>query len=99
MFVAMSTFVVSNGMEQEVNQAFCNRPHQVDDVDGFIRMEVMNPVETPEEFLLITYWQDECCWKNWYHGHTYKDSHKGIPKGLKLDGQRTQIRYYHLFSE
>ena len=99
MFVAMSTFVVSNGMELDVKDAFCNRPHMVDDVDGFIRMEVMNPIDEPEEFLLLTYWQDEACWKQWYHGHSDKDSHKGIPNGLKLDGKRTKIRYYKLFSE
>ncbi|MBL7002562.1 MAG: antibiotic biosynthesis monooxygenase [Gammaproteobacteria bacterium] len=99
MFVAMSTFTVSNGMGMDVKDAFCNRPHMVDDVAGFIRMEVMNPIDDPEEFLLMTYWQDEASWKEWYHGHTYKNAHKGIPKGLKLDGERTKIRYFNVFSE
>ncbi len=99
MFVAMSKFVVSNGMEADVTEAFCQRPHLVDSAEGFIRMEVMNPVESPEEFLLITYWKSEQSWKHWYKGHKYKDSHKGIPKGLKLVGKSTEIRFYNLFSQ
>ncbi len=98
MFVAMSKFVVSNGMEADVREAFMNRPHLVDNANGFIRMEVMTPVEKPEEFVLVTYWQDEASWKLWYKGHTYKTAHKGIPKGLKLVPKSTEISFYHLFS-
>jgi heme-degrading monooxygenase HmoA len=99
MFVASSKFVVANGMEAEVCEAFCNRPHLVDHAPGFVRMEVMNPIEKPEEFLLVTYWQNQESWQQWYKGHTYKDSHKGIPKGLKLVPATTEIKLYNLFSE
>lgn len=97
--MAMSKFVVSNGMESDVRDAFLKRPHLVDDAHGFMRMEVMNPVDKPEEFILVTYWADETSWKQWYKGHTYKAAHKGIPKGLKLMPKSTEISFYHLFSQ
>lgn len=99
MFIARSKFTVSNGMEREVRDSFINRPHLVDDATGYIRMEVMNPVDKPEEFVLVTYWQDEASWKLWYRGHTYKAAHKGIPKGLKLIPKSAEISCYHLICE
>jgi len=98
MFVVMSKFVVANNMEQQVKESFIKRPHLVDDAPGFIRMEVMNPIDTPDEFLLVTYWENQACWKDWYRGHKYKDAHKGIPKGLKLIPKTTEINYFELFA-
>ncbi|MCW8885696.1 MAG: antibiotic biosynthesis monooxygenase [Motiliproteus sp.] len=98
MFVATSTFTVANGMADEVKKAFKNRPGLVDDAPGFVRMEVMTPIEIPEEFLLITYWQDQASWESWYHGHTYKEAHSHIPKGLKLVPSQTKIRYFDLIT-
>ena len=99
MFVAHSRFVVANGMEDEVRKAFRERPHLVDSVSGFIRMEVLSPADRPQEFWLMTYWNDEGSWSDWYHGHRYQDSHQGIPKGLKLIPEETEIRHFHLITE
>ncbi len=99
MFVAMSQFTVSNGMENEVRQSFIDRPKLVDNHVGFIRMEVMSPEEKPQEFMLITYWTDKSSWKEWYRGHSYKEAHSGIPKGLKLVPHETKVNYFNLFCE
>lgn len=84
MFVALSRFVVRNGMEEDVRSAFQERPHLVDDEPGFIRMEVFRPLDHPEEFWLMTWWEDEGSFDTWHKSHKYKDSHAGIPRGLKL---------------
>ncbi len=96
MFVAMSRFTVKNGMEAQVREAFRQRPHYVDSAPGFIRMEVMNPEDKPEEFVLVTHWQDKASWEVWYRGHTYREAHQGIPKGLKLVPQATEISFFNL---
>ena len=95
MFVAMSSFAVANGMEEDVRQAFEHRPHRVDAAPGFVLMDVLSPTETSNEFWLITYWTDEQSYRTWHWGHRYKDSHRGIPKGLKLVRGRTQMRSFH----
>ena len=36
MFMAMSRFVIANGLEEDVRQAFAHRPHLVEEVPGFV---------------------------------------------------------------
>ncbi len=91
-FVALSRFVVANGMAAEVREAFRRRPHRVDAAPGFVRMDVICPLDRPEEFWLLTTWADEASFRAWHHGHSYRDSHRGIPKGLKLLGRETELR-------
>ncbi|HEX7151990.1 MAG TPA: antibiotic biosynthesis monooxygenase family protein [Thermoanaerobaculia bacterium] len=91
-YVSISRFRVRNGMESDVADAFRARPHLVDDTPGFIRMDVVSPAEDDSEFWLITYWADEASFREWHHSHLYRDSHSGIPKGLKLDPAATELR-------
>ena len=93
MFVAMSRFAVANGMAEEVRQAFRTRPHLVDSAPGFLRMEVLTPRDDPDEFWLLTWWSDEESFKTWHGSHLH-ESHRGIPKGLRLLPDRTRIRYF-----
>ena len=94
LFVAISKFAVANGMTQEVKDAFVARPHLVDSAEGFVRLDVLSPVEMPNEIWLLTYWQSEESFRAWHKSHMYRDSHKGIPKGLKLDPNATEIRFF-----
>ena len=94
MFVALSKFAVANGMTEEVKSAFAARPHLVDNAEGFVRMDVISPEDKPDEFWLLTYWSDKESFRTWHKSHMYRDSHKGIPKGLKLDPESTEIRYF-----
>jgi len=91
-YVAISRFRVRNGMEEEVTAAFRERPHLVDGAAGFIRMDVLSPSEDAAEFWLVTYWSDEAAFREWHHSHVYRESHAGIPKGLKLDPSATELR-------
>lgn len=58
-FVALSRFVVANGMKPDVRVA---------------------------------------C-RAWHRGHGYRESHCGIPKGLKLVGRKTCIREFAVVCE
>lgn len=93
-FVALSKFVIANGMTTEVKAAFRTRPHLVDVAPGYLRMDVISPVERPEEIWLITFWTDEASFRAWHRSHLYHDAHKGIPKGLKLVPGQTQVRHF-----
>jgi heme oxygenase (mycobilin-producing) len=97
-YVAISRFKVRNGMEAEVATAFRERPHFVDGATGFVRMDVISPANEPSEFWLITYWNDEQSFKTWHASHLYRDSHDGIPKGLKLDPSATEVRAFRYVS-
>lgn len=93
-YVALSRFRVRNGMSAEVEEAFRARPHMVDDAPGFVRMDVLTPAEDEAEFWLLTYWTDEESYRTWHASHLYRDSHAGIPKGLKLDPAFTELRAF-----
>ena len=95
-FVALSRFTVANGMTAEVKQAFAERPHFVYHAPGFLRMDVISPVDVPEEIWLLTYWTDEASFRVWHRSHLYRDSHKGIPKGLKLVPMSARMQYFEL---
>lgn len=94
LFVALSRFTVANGMEGEVRQAFIDRPRLVEGVPGFVRMEVLNPLDDGREFWLLTWWRDEPSFTAWHRSHLHHESHRGIPKGLKLDPRATRMRYF-----
>ncbi len=93
-FVALSRFVVANDMTEEVKRAFVERPHLVDEAPGYLRMEVLSPLDRPEEIWLVTYWRDEQSFRAWHHSHLYHESHARIPKGLKLVPRSAELRYF-----
>jgi heme oxygenase (mycobilin-producing) len=93
-FVALSRFVIRNEMEESVRLAFIARPHLVDDAPGFVRMEVLSPVDDAREIWLMTFWTDEESFRRWHHSHLYRESHKGIPKGLKLVPKSAELRFF-----
>ncbi len=98
MFLSISRFAVANNHDNAVRDAFHERPHLVDSAKGFIRMEVANPCGNPKEFWLLTWWQDEDCFNVWHRSHAYHESHRGIPKGLKLDPERTEVMKLNVFA-
>ena len=99
MIVALSRFTIANDMSEDVRLAFQNRPHLVDDADGFLGMEVMSPVESPAEVWLVTRWRDEQSYRDWHKGHLYHDSHKGIPKGLKIVRGSAGVQLFEVFAD
>lgn len=94
MFVALSKFEIANGMTGEVKKAFVNRPHLVEQAAGFMRLDVISPLDYPDEIWLITYWTDEESYKTWHRSELHRESHKWIPKGLKLVPRSTQVRFF-----
>ena len=90
-FLALSKFRIRNGLQGEVREAFLRRPHLVDHADGFVRMDVVSPVGDDSEFWLLTWWRDEESFQKWHHSHLYRESHSGIPQGLKLDPSATEL--------
>lgn len=97
-FVVISRFRIANETSREVRDAFRARPHLVDDASGFLGMEVLSPTSDSEEFWLLTRWSSEASYRAWHHGHTYRESHKAMPPGLKLDASRTLIMTFNSFA-
>ena len=99
MIIALSRFTLANDMADEVRAAFRQRPHLVDEVSGFLGMEVMSPIDTPSEIWLVTRWRNEESYRSWHRGHAYHESHRGIPKGLKLVPGSAEVRLFGVFAD
>lgn len=99
MLVALSRFTIANDMSEDVREAFRARPHLVDDVPGFLGMEVMSPVADRAEVWLVTRWSDELSYRTWHRGHLYHGSHGGIPKGLKLVRGSAEVKLFEVFAD
>jgi heme-degrading monooxygenase HmoA len=99
MILALSHFTLAGDMVDDVRAAFLQRPHHVDQAPGFIRMEVVSPLDQPREFWLLTWWQTAADFETWHRSHAFHDSHAGIPKGLKLVPKSTEIRVFELVAE
>ena len=91
MFVALSKFVVANEKADCVKEAFRNPPHSVETAPGFERLDVLSPTENPKEIWLLTYWSHRRAFEEWHKSHLYRESHSGIPKGLKLVSKGTTL--------
>ncbi|MGM0557023.1 MAG: antibiotic biosynthesis monooxygenase family protein [Myxococcota bacterium] len=86
--MAISRFVVQNGMEDEVRAAFENRPRGVESVPAFLGFEVLQSGPT---FILLTRWSDEDAFQAWHRSPKHREAHALIPRGLKLDPAQTQL--------
>lgn len=93
MVLVISRFKVTNGIEQEVRQAFLARPRLVDDAPGFLGMEVFTDAEDSSLFHLVTRWTDLQSYRAWHGSEAHRQSHRGIPKGLKLAPGFTQVTH------
>lgn len=91
MYVVVSQFVIANDKVEEVREAFRNRPHQVENAPGFIRMEVISPIDEPAAVWLMTFWENKNNFETWHRSHRYKESHVGIPARLKLVPGKNRI--------
>jgi heme-degrading monooxygenase HmoA len=91
MILALSRFKVANGMEESVAQAFRDRPRLVEGAEGFLSLEVFTDRSDASIFYLSTRWTSEAAFRQWHSSEAHHASHRGIPKGLKLDPAFTQL--------
>jgi len=92
MIVAMSRFRVLHRREQDVRQAFLNRPGLVDNQAGFLGLEVFQDHSDCAVFYLVTRWSDVSAFHSWHSSQAHRASHGTMPKGLKLDSAFTELR-------
>jgi heme-degrading monooxygenase HmoA len=91
MILALSRFKVANGLEDSVARAFRDRPRLVEDAEGFLGLEVFTDQKDASIFYLSTRWASESAFRRWHQSEAHHVSHRGIPKGLKLDPAFTEL--------
>ena len=72
-------------------RAFRDCPRLVENAEGFLGLEVFRDIRDPSVFYLSTRWTTETFFRQWHASEAHHSSHKGIPKGLRLDASFTEL--------
>jgi signal transduction histidine kinase/heme-degrading monooxygenase HmoA len=89
--LAVSRFRVANGLQEAVAAAFADRPGLVDAWPGFLGLETFTDTTDDAVFYLVTRWSDRAAFHSWHHSPAHRQSHNGMPQGLRLDPSYTQL--------
>jgi diguanylate cyclase (GGDEF)-like protein len=91
MICAISRFRIANGTEAVVAEAFAHRVGLVDAQPGFLGLEVFTDAADSAIFYLATRWTDEASFSAWHKSDAHRESHKAMPRGIKLDKAHTRL--------
>jgi heme-degrading monooxygenase HmoA len=87
MYVVTNRVMVVDAYKEQFEQRFQARAGQVDKQPGFVRMDVMRPVEEGAPFLVMTVWQDEKAFLAWVDSEDFKLAHQNpLPKEAYGEG-------------
>lgn len=93
MYVVTNRVPVAKAYREQFEQRFRQRAGQVDKQPGFVRMEVMRPVDDESPYLVMTLWQDEAAFRSWVDSEDFKLAHQNpLPKEA-YDGQGKMERH------
>ncbi len=78
MIVAVNRIFVKKEFQKEFEERFKNRKKFIEKQKGFIRIEILKPVDG-EDYLVMTYWENKEDFLNWVNSEEFKEAHKDSP--------------------
>jgi heme-degrading monooxygenase HmoA len=78
-FVVVSHLEVADGSQAVLERAFADRLHEVEDHDGFLRLEVWRDTGTPGQYSMVTWWRDVEAFQAYMRSERHHRSHRRIP--------------------
>ena len=81
MYVVANRVPVASGWEEQFEARFRRRAGQVDKQPGFVRMDILRPVDADSPYVVLTSWEDEAAFDNWVGSEDFKRAHQNpLPK-------------------
>ncbi|MBZ0160618.1 antibiotic biosynthesis monooxygenase [Candidatus Methylomirabilis sp.] len=74
MIVTANRVSITKGYEQEFEKRFEQRLGAVDRMPGFIRNEVLRPLQG-DCYVVLTYWESEAAFEAWMQSESFKQAH------------------------
>ena len=96
MIVVMNRITVAEGLEQDFEETFVGRDRAVDQMTGFIDLQVLRPVEG-RTYIVMTRWTSREAFDTWTHSATFLSAHKKQQPGFAES--RPVLEIYEVFSE
>jgi len=76
MFVAINYISCKEDYKIRFEQLMSSRAKEVDTMPGFIRMEVLKPNDTQNDYLIVSHWVTEDHFINWKKSEQFMKGHK-----------------------
>lgn len=67
---------------------FCTRAHAIDQMPGFLGMEVLKCTKTGEPYLVISRWRDQASFQAWVGSPEFQEGHKRAFEDMRQAKQR-----------
>jgi len=81
MVVVTNRIPIASAYRDEFEQRFKNRAGQIDKQPGFVRMEILRPLDEDGYYCVTVMWEDENAFLNWVKSEDFAVAHKNpLPK-------------------
>lgn len=94
MIVVMNRITVAEGREQEFEQTFLTRDRAVDQMTGFIDLQVLRPSEG-RTYIVMTRWNSREAFDTWTSSEAFLSAHKRPSPGFAES--RPVLEIYEVF--
>ncbi|WP_267640509.1 antibiotic biosynthesis monooxygenase family protein [Haloarchaeobius amylolyticus] len=95
MFVVANRIPVAEGHEDAFEARFEARAEKVDQREGFVRMEVLRPVEA-DRYVVLTYWESEDAFDAWTESEEFREAHRDRPPKEMFSG-KSEMESHEVF--
>jgi|SRR3712207_499378 len=96
-YVSVSRLRVAPDRTDELVTAFRRRAGLVDDVDGFVGLEVWQSDGDPSEILMVSHWRDRDAFRAYMRSDAHRISHDRIPRDLESAIRLERLEHLHTF--
>lgn len=96
MIVVMNRITVVEGREQDFEKTFVERDRAVDQMTGFIDLQVLRPTEG-RTYIVMTRWTSREAFEAWTKSEVFLAAHRKQSPGF-ADG-RPQLEIYEVFTQ
>jgi heme-degrading monooxygenase HmoA len=76
MFVVANRIAVPKGQEAVFEARFKGRARLVDQAPGFVRNEVLRPVQEGLPYVVLTHWRDRASFEAWVNSPAFREAHR-----------------------
>ena len=85
MIAVSNRIQVAKGHETEFEARFEGRARLVENMPGFVRLEILRPIKS-DYYIVLTHWEDEASFRAWTDSAEFKDAHRNRPPAEMFSG-------------
>ncbi|MCZ7627512.1 MAG: antibiotic biosynthesis monooxygenase [Candidatus Methylomirabilota bacterium] len=94
MIVTANRVPITKGYEREFEKRFEQRLGAVDRAPGFIRNEILRPIEG-DCYVVMTYWESQEAFEAWVQSESFKQAHAN-PAPKEMFAGRSQLEMHEV---